>query len=240
MEVSTQTPVVKTLECMRANAPRTLSISELHIEAEGPGVTTRSLTGSFYSLRDEHGGLRAMLSITGPSDLAGIRYLLVEEQPEDALYLYLPALGKARRVSGMGTDSEIAGTALNYADLRLISQALNVSSVTLDKPATVAGRQAQQLRFVPAIADSPYRRVVVAVDAQSCAILRADFQDADRTVKQYVVDPAGMIRSGSYAYASRATFSDAVRGTRAQLSLRGVDTSPRLSARLFDPKNFYK
>ncbi len=240
MEVTTQTPVVKTLECMRANAPKELSISELHIEAEGPGVTTRTLTGSFYSRRDGRGSLRAMLSITAPSDLAGMRYLLVEEDTQDALYLYLPAMAKVRRVSGVGTDSEIAGTTLNYADLRLISQALSASSVTLDKPTTIAGRPAQQLRFVPAIADSPYRRVIAAVDAQSCAILRADFQDADRTVKQYLVDPAGLIRSGSCTYASRATFSDAVRGTRVQLSLRGVDTASRLSARLFDPKSFYK
>ena len=63
MEVSTQTSVVKVLECMRANTPRTLSISELHIEAQGTGVTTRALTAAFYSRRDER-GLRATLQVT--------------------------------------------------------------------------------------------------------------------------------------------------------------------------------
>jgi hypothetical protein len=239
MEVSTQTPIVKTLECMRANAPKQFAVSELHIEAEGAGVTNRTLTGAFYSRRDER-GLRAALHITAPADLAGMRYLLVEDGPQDALYLYLPALGKVRRLSGVGPESEIAGTTLNYADLRLISQALSASSITMDAPATVAGRPVHQLRFVPAIADSPYRRVIASVDRESCAILRADFQNADRTIKEYTVDPASLIRAGAYTYASRATVIDSLRGTRAELSLRGVNTTPKLSSRLFDPKTFQK
>jgi len=239
MEVSTQTPIVKTLECMRANAPKQLSVSELHIEAEGAGVTNRSLTGAFYSRRDER-GLRAALHITAPADLAGMRYLLAEDDAQDALYLYLPALGKVRRLSGAGPEAEIAGTTLSYADLRLISQALSASSITMDPPATVAGRPAHQLRFVPAVADSPYRRVIASVDKETCAILRADFQNAERTIKQYEIDPASLIRAGAYTYASRATLIDSLRGTRAQLSLRGVNTSPKLSSRLFDPKNFQK
>lgn len=239
MEVSTQTPLVKTLECMRANAPKQLSVSELHIEAEGAGVTNRALSASFYSRRDER-GLRAMLHITAPSDLAGIRYLLVEDQPQDALYLYLPALGKVRRLSGAGPEAEIAGTGLNYGDLRLISQALSASSITMDSPGTLAGRPVHQLRFVPAVADSPYRRIIASVDPKNCAILRAEFQNAERTIKQYEVDPASLIRSGAYTYASRATLTDTQRGTRAEISLRGVDTAPKLSSRLFDPKSFQK
>lgn len=239
MEVSTQTSVVKVLECMRANAPQVLSISELRIEAQGAGVTTRSLTAAFYSRRDER-GLRAMLQVTAPSDLAGLRYLLVEDQPDDALYLYLPALGKTRRVSGAGPEAEIAGTTLNYADLRLISQAIAGSSITMDKPITIAGRTANPLRFVPAIVDSPYRRIIASVDSQSCAILRAEFQDADRAVKIYEADPASLIRSGSFTYASRSRFEDLKRGSSAQLSLRGVNTAPRLSSKLFDPKSFHK
>ena len=99
MEVTTQSKVVKTLECMRANAPKQLSIGDLRIEAQGSGVSTKFLSGRFYSRRDER-GLRAMLHVTAPGDLAGVRYLLVEDEQQDALYLYLPSLGKVRRVSG--------------------------------------------------------------------------------------------------------------------------------------------
>lgn len=239
MEVSTETPVVKVLECLRANAPQQLSVSDLRLDAQGTGVSTRHLAAKFYSRRDER-GLRAMLHITAPADLAGMRYLLVEDEPDDALYLYLPALGKARRVNGTSAEAEIAGTTLNLADLRLISQALRASSITREGTATVSGRSAQVLRFTPAIADSPYRRVLASVDDQSCAIVRAEFQNAERTVKQYRVDPASLMRSGRHTYASRSTVEDLVRGSTVQLSLGGVNAAPKLASRLFDPKSFFK
>lgn len=239
MEVTTQSKVVKTLECMRANAPKQLSISDLRVEAQGSGVSTKFLSGRFYSRRDKR-GLRAMLHITAPTDLAGVRYLLVEDEQQDALYLYLPSLGKVRRVSGAGPEAEIAGTTLDFGDLRLVSQALRAASITLDSPATVAGRPAQQLRFVPTIADSPYRRVITAVDDQTCAILRADFQGADKTLKRYEIEPASLQKSGATTYASRAKIEDLVRGTRAQISLGGVSTSTQVPSGLLDPKSFHK
>lgn len=239
MEVSTDTPVVKVLECLRANAPRQLQITDLRVDAQGAGVSTRHLAGKFYSRRDER-GLRAMLHITAPADLAGMRYLLVEAEPEDALYLYLPALGKVRRVNGASSEAEIAGTTLNLADLRLISQALRASSITREGRATVAGRSAQVLRFVPAIVDSPYRRVLASVDDESCTILRAEFQNAERTVKHYRVDPASLMRSGGHSYASRSTIEDLARGSTVQLSLGGVNAAPKLASRRFDPKSFFK
>lgn len=240
MEVSTQTPVVKVLECLRQNTPQQLRVGDLRVEAQGEGVSTRYLSGKFYSRRDESRRLRAMLHVTAPADLAGTRYLLVEEEPQDALYLYLPALGKVRRVSGTGPEAEIAGTSLNYTDLRLIGQALTGAAITLEKPAEFQGRPADILRFVPAVADSPYRRVLATVDRESCVILHAEFQGAQRTLKTYRVDPASLQRSGTYRYASRATVEDAVRGSTAQISLGDVRVDGKLSSRSFDPKSFYK
>ena len=239
MEVSPQSAVVKTLECLRANAPRQLTVNDLRIEAQGGAVTTRFLSGRFYSRRDER-GLRAMLHVTAPADLAGMRYLMVEDEPQDALYLYLPSLGKVRRVSGAGPEAQIAGTLLDYGDLRLVSQALRAASITLEAPATVVGRPARQLRFVPAIADSPYRRIIAAVDDQTCVILRADFHGADTVIKRYEIDPASLQHSGRYAYASRATIEDRVRGSSAQLSLGGVSTSAQVASALLDPRSFHK
>lgn len=239
MEVTTQTPVVKTLECLRANTPSQLSVRDLRIEAQGSGVTTRFLSARFYSRRDER-GLRAMLHVTGPADLSGLRYLLVEDQPQDALYLYLPALGKVRRVSGAGPEAQIAGTSLDYGDLRLVSQALRAASITMESATTVGGRPAQQLRFVPAVADSPYRRIVTAVDDQTCAILRADFQGAEKTLKRYEVDPTSLQQSGRYTYASRATIQDLARGSSARVSLGGVSTSAQVPWALLDPQSFHK
>lgn len=239
MEVSTELPVVQRLKCMKANTPQRLAVSDLRLEVEGPDVATRHLSARLFSQRDER-GLRIMLHITAPTDLAGVRYLLVENQPEDALYLYLPSLGKVRRLSGAGTESELAGTTLSYQDLRVMIQAVRGASVTMAGEGEIAGRKTDLLRFVPSVADSPFRRVLGSLDRTSCVLLRAEFQDGEGTVKTWDIDPASLKRSGARWYATSARMQDLKRGTRAQLSLGGVRIDEKASAGLFDPRSFYK
>lgn len=239
MEVSTEMPVVQRLKCMQANAPQRLAVGDLRLEVEGPQVATRHLSGRLYSQRDER-GLRVMLHITAPADLAGVRYLLVEDQPEDALYLYLPSLGKARRLSGAGAESELAGTTLSYQDLRVMIQAVRGAAVNLAGEGEVEGRKVDLLRFVPAVADSPFRRVLGSLDRETCVLLRAEFQNAEGTVKTWTIDPSSLKRSGTRWYATSSRMEDRQRGTQARLSLGNVRVDEKSAARLFDPRSFYK
>lgn len=240
MEVTTQTPVVKTIECVRNNAPTQLMVGDLRIEAQGERVTTPRLSGRFYSQRNAR-GLRAMLHVTAPADLAGIRYLLSEETAEDALYLYLPALGKVRRVNGAGPEGEIAGTTLSYADLRLVSQLLRAASISQDRATQWNQRPANVLRFAPTVADSPYRRVLATVDRQTCAVVQAEFQnDAGTAMKTFQADPASLRQAGRHWYASRTTVTDAHSGSKVTLSMGQVQVDRKPPTRAFDPAHFYK
>lgn len=239
MEVTTETPLVKTLECLRDNAPPQLSVADVRLEAQGERVTTRQLSARFVSRRDAE-GLRAMLHVTAPADLAGTRYLLVEEADQDALYVYLPALGKTRRLSAGGADGEIAGTTLNVADLRLISQLFRASSISLERRTTWQGRPAQVLRFSPTVADSPYRRVLATIDEQTCVAIEADFQDAKATVKTYRVESGALRQVGRYWYASRSRVQDLQQGSRVDIALGQVRVDRKPSARSLDPRSFHK
>tara|TARA_R110000787_G_scaffold6770_5_gene23486 strand:+ start:6133 stop:6915 length:783 start_codon:yes stop_codon:yes gene_type:complete len=239
MQVDTQMPLVKTLECMKRNAPNALQVNEFRIESQGQQVSTPSLSGRFHSQRTKV-GLRAMLHITTPADLAGTRYLMVEQEPEDAFYAFLPALGKVRRLKSSGPDSELLGTGLRYSDMRLMAQVINSASITSEGRVDYQGRPAQRLRFSPAIADSPYRRVRVTVDDLSCAVLQAEFEDAQRVVKRYWIDPASLIQSGNSWYATSTHVEDIVRGIKAKILLRKVVANKPISEKRFDPRSFYK
>jgi hypothetical protein len=238
MSVSTVTPVVRVLQCMQANAPPMLSIGELRIAAEGRDVTTRNLTARLWVSQDQ--GVRAQLKVSMPRELAGSRYLLLDRDPEDELYLYLPAVGKPRRVTGVGTDSEIAGTSVNLSDLRTVAQAIKSASVSLSGATTLQGRNADILRFVPSVADSPWRRVLVTVDRTTCATVRVEFQDAGGTARTYDADLAQLRQAGRWWYAQRGVIKDLRRGTTAALELLDVSTGEAPRGALFDPKRFYQ
>ena len=169
-----------------------------------------------------------------------MRYLLVEQSGDDALHLYLPALGKVRRVNSAGPDGQIAGTTLDVSDLRLISQLLSASSISRDRATRWHDRAAQVLRFSPTVADSPYRRVLATVDEQTCVVVRAEFQDAEDTVKTYQVEPASLRQAGRYWYASRGRLHDHRLGSNIDLSLGAVRVDRKPPSRSFDPSHFHK
>src|SRR4051794_20639110 len=99
MEVATQTPVVKVLECLGANSPAQLTVDTIRVQSKGTEVRTPELEGRLLVRRDEH-GLRVRLDVQQPASFAGARYLLVSGDPDDELYVYLPALHVVRRVRG--------------------------------------------------------------------------------------------------------------------------------------------
>ena len=238
MAVTTTTPVARVLRCMQANAPAMLQVGELRIAAEGRDVTTRHLTARLWV--SQEGGVRAHLRVSMPRELAESRYLLLDRDPEDELYLFLPSVGKARRLTGVETQSEIAGTSVNLSDLRTIVQAIKSASVSLSGATQLQGRDADVLRFVPSVADSPWRRVLVTVDRTTCAAVRVEFQDATGTARLYEADLAQLRQSGRWWYAQRGVIKDLRRGTTATLDLLDVSTGAAMRAALFDPKRFYQ
>jgi hypothetical protein len=239
MEVSTTMPVARVLQCLQANAAPSMTVDNLHIVAKGGAVTTSDVLASVWLLRVPE-GVRIQIKLSQPSNLDGSRYLLVGGDPEDQVYLYLPALGKVRRLMGGGPESEIAGTTVNVSDLRTLVQASRSASVSLSGSVKVQGRDADLLRFVPSIADSPWRRVLVSVDRTTCVVLRAEFQDGESTARTYDADIASLRQLGRYWYASRGVIRDLRRDTTATLELRDVTMDRKLSSGLFDPKSFYK
>lgn len=239
MEVSTQTPVVKVLECLRGNTPKTIAVQDVEIESQGRDVRTPKLGARLYSRREQN-RLQTLVHITAPADLAGTRYLILENGADDEVYLYAPALGKVRRVNGYGPEADIGGTSLSATEVRVMLQALRGTSVTMMAPVTVAGREADTLRFVPSVIDSPWRRVLASVDRQTCTVLQAEFQAPQGPGRQYRADPASLQNSGRYWYASVAQIEDHARGARARIALRGVRTDTKLPSRLFDPRSLHR
>lgn len=238
MEVSTQTPVAELLRCMQDNAPDRLKISRVRLQSlsESPGPVVEAS----YVSQGEKDGFRAMLRVIAPADFAGTRYLLIESGTEMQRYVYLPSVGKVRRVFGAGSDAGIAGTSLRFSDLRLIAQALNASSILLQDSATLSGRPVDILKFTPALADSPFHRARLAVDRETCVVLRAEFEQDEQLLRRYLVEPDSLKRSGQFDYGSVATIEDRRERRKIRISLDGVETNMRIPGRIFDPRRFHQ
>jgi hypothetical protein len=66
---------------------------------------------------------RSLMQFTEPADIKGTSFLLLDDQANDQedMYLYLPALGGVRKISGSQKNGSFVGSDLTYNDLSIFS-----------------------------------------------------------------------------------------------------------------------
>lgn len=134
------------------------------------------------SLRESaHGRDRTLLRFTAPSDIAGVGVLVRElaEGPSERL-LFLPAVGKVRRVAPSRRDENFAGSDFSFEDIagrRLDDYEYRL----LEGTATIAGREAWGLELRPRDARPRFERSVWWIDCERTLLVRGEaFERGER------------------------------------------------------------
>jgi hypothetical protein len=233
--------VDKIMDCMRANVPPTLRIQEIQLQATDRAGATRTMRGKLFALRDK-GLVRAMLRISEPNDLAGASYLVREtgEGKADEMYMFLPAVGRSRRISGASGDGSFLGTDFSYNDIKELENAFNGADGKLEKPDQIEQRPMNVITFVPKPEQaSRYSRLRAWVDQKTCVALKVDFYEGDTQRKELTAPVSALQQSGTYWYLSQATMQDLKDHTTTKLNVTGVNSGGDLASRYFDPHSYY-
>lgn len=225
--------------CMRANIPQTLQVKQLTLstrDASGPG---RTLKGRLF-VRRENGLLRAMLKLESPPDLRGAAYLLREAQGEaDAMYVFLPALNKTRRIMGGSQHNRLFGTDISYSEIKQITLAFTTGKVALESPQKIEGRPVHVVLATPgASEESPYSAVRGWIDVKTCVLMKAEFISGKDTRKRYSASAADLKQSGSHWYAAKSAMEDLVSHSHTELLVDGLLSDDGLSDNYFNPRSF--
>ena len=91
------------------------AVIDLEIQKGGKVVRTRRIS----TLLSRKGGeVSSFVGFERPSDVAGTRFLSVEEKSGGTeQFIYLPAFKKVKRIVGAQRDQSFMGTDFSYADL---------------------------------------------------------------------------------------------------------------------------
>lgn len=234
-------PSVAEIEsCMRANVPAAMQVREFSLNSIDKNGGERNLRGRLFAAR-ENGQLRSMMKIEMPLDLRGAAYLLREGKPgeQDAMYVFLPALNKTRRIVGGTQDAPLFGTDISYADVKQIHGAFVGGAIELEKTEVYENRESYVLMLRPdAQQQSQFSGIRSWVDKQSCVPLKAEFINEQQVRKRYTVKPADLKQAGPHWYASKALMEDIGGGTRTQIELSGVKSLESLANNYFNPRSF--
>ena len=244
------TTAEEVMTCMSQVVPGGMVIGQtLRFETERAGdPQPQVLLASLFLRvhRQDDGDYRshAVMHVGAPEYLAGSAYLLRESDGiygEDGMYVYLPSIDRVRQVTGGFGDTALLDTKFSYNDFRHWQGLFGNADVAFVRTVERQGRATHELEVR---ADKPQKvthdRVRVAVDAEHCLVMEAEFYNNDVLSKRLTVEADHLRQFGHFWYPVRLTMRDFVRSGQTVLHVERVRAVPNPRDGLFDPARFHR
>ena len=238
--------VQKVIDCMRGNAVQRGGLRQLEIATTERDGSKESLQLNAY-WRPDAAGTRISMQVTQPESLAGSAYLLREaKKGDDELFVYVPSIGKVRKIVGTAREENLWGTNFSYEEFKLI-QGMALSSPTKKlADAVVGGRSSHVLESSLVVAGKPARKTVTYVDQKSCTVLKGElFNAAGKLVKVLEGDLSLLFETSDQKdkpvwLLLGYSMKDLERGSVSVVRLGEISLMEKARSSLFEPETFFK
>jgi len=173
---------------------------------------------------------KTLVRFHAPADVAGTGFLVLENADRaDDQYLYLPALGKVKRISGGQRKQRFMGTDLTYADLE--SRSLRDGKSTRLGDAKLGSNDTYVLETVLA-KDSQYGKTITWVHKKSFVALKIEFYDRNLKLLKKLNVKRLEKRDGSWI-AMESLIKNVQRKTQTLFSVSEVKTRIKHNPEIF-------
>jgi hypothetical protein len=234
------------LDCMRANVVERGALRHLQVVTTDKSGGATTLEMDLY-WRPSATGSTFSIQVTQPDTLAGAAYLLREnQQGPDDLYIYVPTIGKARRILGAARGENLWGTSFSYDEIKLAQGLVQTGPTTRLADSTVRGRTVFVLESTFGEPDVPSRRSLTYVDQKSCTVLRSElFSEAGTLAKTLDGDLSLLFQTSDHDdkpiwLMLGYTMKDVATGTRSVVRLGEIHLLEKARASLFAPESFFQ
>ncbi|MDR2923583.1 MAG: outer membrane lipoprotein-sorting protein [Treponema sp.] len=117
-----------------------------------------------YSKDGPNGG-RTMIVFQRPPNVAGTRFLTMDTARGDSdRWIFLPSLGKTRRIAASESGGSFMGTDFSYDDISLIGRDVSLDTHTLLREETLNGNPCYVIQSVPKDSSYQYSKSVAWID----------------------------------------------------------------------------
>jgi len=146
--------------------------SRLVITARNGSTTERVIDQ--YS-KDGPNGSRAVIVFQSPANVAGTRFLTMDNASGGSdQWIFLPSLGRVRRISASESSGSFMGTDFSYDDISLIDRDVSLDTHTLLREETLNGNSCYVIQSVPKDSSYQYSKNVSWVDKNNFRIYKAE------------------------------------------------------------------
>ncbi len=155
---------------------RTISTRSRMVIAAKDGSQTERLVDQYSS--DEDGRSKTVVVFQKPQSVAGTRFLtLSNEGRGDDRWIYLPALGKVRRIAASEGSSSFMGTDLSYDDVSSADRSVGDDSHKLLREEKLEGKEAWVVESTPKDSGYQYSRMISWIEKSTRIALKIELYD---------------------------------------------------------------
>ena len=226
------------LACMARNEPRGSIVQTIVLRSvDRMGSESVSKATLYWRKQGDRSDL--LMTFFEPPDMSGAA-LLIEERGRGepaAMFLYVPALGRARRVNARGSTGPVLGTNFSFEDFEHLYGIARYGEIQLGGEQEIDGRAVHVVEGrPPPESGSAYVRVAISVDAETCVPLRMEFFEAgNRLRKRMEIDPEKIRSEGSVRLPGSVLMSDLRAETSSELIVETLEVDAEIPSQTFEP-----
>ncbi|ROR34732.1 outer membrane lipoprotein-sorting protein [Inmirania thermothiophila] len=206
------------------------ALARMILQDPGGGVRERR----FVSYRRDQGGgtVWSLIRFLAPPDIADTGLLTRDRPgPDSEQWLYLPALGRVRRIAGSRKGGRFVGSDIYYEDLQDREPELDVHRIL--GAGTVSGQPCTRLESVPREAGSSvYERRIACIHEPTLVALEVAFHQRGRVVKRLTVHRIEKVQG--YWTVMDSTMEELASGHRTRIVIERIRYDRGLPESLFE------
>lgn len=219
--------VLKNLEASRQSESHQMKMEMVLYSSSGD---MRSRTLNNY--RQEGEVDRSLMQFTEPADIKGTSFLLLDDQKnnQEDMYLYLPALGAVRKISGSQKNGSFVGSDLTYNDIGIFSGANFSDNYQAEITAEEEEIIELRLEIIDPDIDYSYGRMWVRKDLWLGQ--KIEYYDQQEELIK-VINLSDFDEIDGNRLARRIEVENVQKGSRTILKMLEVDFDPELDPNIF-------
>jgi hypothetical protein len=186
--------------CVQQNFPDDSMVQTLEMVSIDRQGVERVLEADMWWQKNQETRLsNVLLTFDNPPELRGASVLVIEKKPQNDMFMFLPELGKTRRITSTMVNGNMMGTDYSYEDFQRLQGLITSLDSQRLPDETLAGRKAFVTDSVPGDPSSEYNRVKSWVDQETCVPLQVEFfaKGSEGPVKRLTTNAASVSKEKS-------------------------------------------
>ena len=226
--------------CMAKNMPETAYVQSIELRARDRGGYESVMKADVYWKRSKDVPPRLLMYLYEPADVRGARFLVIQKDPQNDMYIYMPSLFKVRKITSKNISNSMLGTDFSYEDFERM-QSVMIDMKSEQKPDEVLdGRPVYVVISHPG-ENSGYEKINSYIDIETCVTLKTEmFEHGGKLRKTLIVNPETIRQTGSIHVPTEVVIKDLRDKTKTTMIIDEVRIDVPLEDDLFDPTQLKK